>query len=392
MKLMLAISTFFCLGILALSMVEGRKADAPPRNPLPQEPTLAENKVDPGVEVHAYGTTRDGERIRQFTITNRNRLSMQLINYGAIMTSLNLPDNNGQFENVLLTCPDLAAWETCQSYFGATVGRYCNRIAGGRFSIDGTEYQLATNDGPNHLHGGERGFDKVVWEAQVIDKDHQRGVRFHYTSADGEEGYPGELQVVAEYLLNDDNELIIDFKATTDQATHVNLTNHNYWNLGGHSAGTILDHQLQIESDQYLPTDDTLIPTGEIARVADTPFDFSSPRKIGERLREVQADPVGYDLCYALRDRTGELRRAATVVDPQTGRKMEIWTTQPGLQFYSGNFLDGSPASGGYPQYTGFCLETQHFPDSPNQSKFPSTLLQPGQSYHQRTVHKFSVQ
>jgi len=370
------------------------KLNPPTTTETTKETTSDSSAKEPRMKVvkSSYGQTASGADVDLYTCTNANGLVMKMITYGAIMTSLEVPDKNGKQTNITLSCPDIAAWEKCGSYFGATVGRYCNRIAGGKFTLDGQEYTLATNNEPNHLHGGKIGFDKVIWKAESVENDSEVGVKFTYTSEDGEEGYPGTLQAEATYLLNNDNELIMDFKATTDKATPVNLTNHNYWTLGGEGSGTIRDHLLIIAADKYLAVDDTLIPTGEMADVTDTPLDFTSFEAIGKRLDEIKADPVGYDHCYVLREQDNKLHLAAKVKDPKSGRIMEIHTTQPGLQFYSGNFLDGTEGSGGFNQYEAFCLETQHYPDSPNHEDFPSTILKPGEIYHQRTVHKFSVE
>ncbi len=341
-----------------------------------------------------YGSTEDGREIRQFRCTNSQGNVMTMITYGATMTEFSMPDRNGNRVNLILSCPNIQGWEQCTSYFGSTVGRFCNRIKEGKFSIAGQQYKLAVNNGPNHLHGGVQGFDKVIWEATPISRGDAVGVKFHYQSKDGEEGYPGNLQVTAEYLLTDNNELHIEFRATTDKVTPVNLTNHNYWNLAGHDSGDHFQQELQIEADKYLVTDETLIPTGDLRDVTGSDLDFLSFRRIGDRLKMVGDEQVkGYDLCYAIRGADGKtMRLAATVKDPVSGRVMEIHSTQPGLQFYTGNWLDGSAGSGGYAAYSGFCLETQHFPDSPNQAAFPSTLLNPGGEYVQRTVHKFRVE
>ena len=340
-----------------------------------------------------YGKTADGEAVSEFTCTNANGLSMKLITYGAIMTSFDCPDKDGKMGNVTLTCPDIAGWEACGSYFGATVGRYCNRIAKGAFELDGETYTLATNNGENHLHGGDKGFDKVIWDAEAVETADAVGVTFTYTSPDGEEGYPGTLSVKATYLLNNQDELSIEFEATTDKATPVNLTNHNYWNLAGEGSGTVLDQELKLNSLFYLEVDDTLIPTGNLLEVENTPFDFVDFHKIGERIEQAGGDPIGYDHCYVIdRGEAEGMVTAAVVRDPASGRVMEISTTQPGIQFYSGNFLDETAGSGGFAQYNAFCLETQHYPDSPNQEKFPTTILKPGETYSQKTVHKFSVE
>lgn len=341
-----------------------------------------------------YGKTKDGQVVTQYICQNAKGYVLEMIDYGATVTAFRAPDKNGLVENITLSCSGMEGYEACTSYFGSTVGRYCNRIAKGKFSIDGTEYTLATNNGENHLHGGNVGFDKRMWKAERIFDTGAKtvGVRFSLVSEDGDEGYPGKVSVSVDYVLNNDNELKIDFTATTDKPTHVNLTNHNYWNLGGAGSGKITDHILKLEADQYVPVDAQSIPTGQLADVEGTPFDFRSESKIGARLHEIKADPVGYDHNYSLRSGGGEMSLAASVTCPESGRKMEIHTTQPGIQFYTGNYLDGQPGSGGFNQYGAFCLETQHFPDAPNQASFKSSLLKPGEKYRQTTVHKFSVQ
>jgi aldose 1-epimerase len=348
--------------------------------------------IEMGITKRPYGTTKDGQPVNQFICNNANGYVLEMIDFGAIVTAFRAPNKNGLVENITLSCTDIEGYQACTSYFGATVGRYCNRIAKGKFSIDGTESTLATNNGENHLHGGKVGFDKRIWKATELIDANSVGVRFTLVSDDGDEGYPGQLKVTVDYVLNNSNELKIDFTATTDKPTHVNLTNHNYWNLRGAGSGKITDHVLKLESDQYTPVDDQAIPTGEIANVEGTPFDFRSPKPIGARLNEIKSDPIGYDHNFVLRSQDGNLVLAATVECPESGRKMEILTTQPGIQFYSGNFLDGQPGSGGFNQYGAFCLETQHYPDTPNQPSFPSSLLKPGETYRQTTVHKFSVQ
>jgi aldose 1-epimerase len=342
------------------------------------------------VEKSSFGKTKDGAEVTLFTCRNAGGSSLKLMDYGATVVALEMPDRNGKFGNVLLTCPDLAGFEACTMYFNCSVGRYCNRIAAGKFTLDGQTYSLATNNAPNHLHGGAKGFDKRMWKAEPFQSTGAVGVSFQYESAAGEEGYPGKLVAKVTYTLTDKNEFIIEFRASTDQATPVNLTNHNYWNLAG--SGTIRDHELKLAAGKYLPVDATAIPTGEMAAVAGTPFDFSDFTAIGKRLKDVGGEPLGYDHCYVIDGEAGRLRPAAVVRDPVSGRKMEIQTTEPGIQFYSGNFLDGTEISGKYPQYSGFCLETQHFPDSPNRPEWPSTILKPGEQYFHKTVHTFSAE
>lgn len=345
-----------------------------------------------GVTKSSYGKTADGQDVDLYTVVNANGLKVGLITYGATMTSVEVPDREGKLANVTLSCPDIAGWEACGSYFGATVGRYCNRIAKGRFELDGTTYELAVNNGENHLHGGLVGFNRKMWNAETIQTDSTVGVAFTYTSVDGEEGYPGNLSVKVTYTLDNDNQLTMDFEATTDKRTVCNLTNHNYWNLAGAGSGTVFEQELKLACSKYLEVDAGLIPTGNELDVVGTPFDFADFHKIGERLQAIGGDPVGYDHCYVIDNGTdGQMKLVATVRDPASGRVMEIHTTQPGIQFYSGNFLDGTPGSGGFAQYNAFCLETQHYPDSPNQASFPTTVLNPGETYKQTTIHRFSV-
>jgi aldose 1-epimerase len=340
-----------------------------------------------------FGKLPDGREVTQFTLVNANGLTVKLIDYGAIVVAVETYDRDGNKANINLGFKNLDGYLERHPYFGSTVGRYANRIAGAKFTLDGKEYKLFANNEANHLHGGKNGFDKVLWKAETFETANSVGVTFVYDSADGEEGYPGNMRVSASYLLNNDDELVVAFDATTDKPTPVNLTNHNYWNLSGAGSGTILDHELTINADKYLPVDEGLIPTGELAKVAGTPLDFRKPRKVGERIKELTNTPQGYDHCFVLNEpkRGEEKRFAARVRDPKSGRVMDIYTTQPAIQFYSGNFLDGAAANGGYPQYAALCLETQHFPDSPNQEKFPNTILRPGDEYHHETVHKFTV-
>jgi len=351
----------------------------------------AEKVSKMSVTTSSFGKTAAGDDVTLYSCQNSNGLKMSLIDFGAIMVSIETPDRNGKLANITLGFDNIKGYEGGHPYFGSTVGRFCNRIAKGKFTLNGQTYTLATNNGENHLHGGVQGFNKHMWKGEAIDGGDAVGVRFTYVSKDGEEGYPGALTTVVEYTLNNKDELKIDFKATTDKATPLNLTNHNYWNLAGAGSGTILKHQLHLNAARYLPVDDSLIPTGEMADVSSTPLDFTKATEIGARIKQIKADPVGYDHCYVVDGDAGKLRPAATVTDAASGRVMKISTTQPGIQFYTGNFLDGSPANGGNKQYEAFCLETQHYPDSPNQKNFPTTILQPGEKFHQVTVHHFSA-
>jgi aldose 1-epimerase len=349
-----------------------------------------------GVARGRFGMLRNQTPVEVYTLTNANGVEMRAITYGGIITSLKVPDRAGRFDDVVLGFDAIDGYLKDPPYFGALVGRYGNRIAKGQFTLDGRTYKLATNNGPNHLHGGVKGFDKVLWSAVPAEGPEGVSVTFTRTSPDGEEGYPGNLQVSVRYLLTDKNELAIDYRATTDKATPVNLTQHSYFNLAADS-GDILGHELTLNASRYTPVDDTLIPTGEIATVQGTPFDFRQATAIGARIDtgHVQLkNGNGYDHNWVL-DRTGAgLARAATVFEPKTGRTLEVATTEPGLQFYTGNFLDGTITGKGgrvYERRTGFCLETQHYPDSPNHANFPSTIVRPGQAYASKTVFTFGV-
>jgi aldose 1-epimerase len=341
-----------------------------------------------------FGKLPDGGEVVLFTLFNSRGLQLRLINLGATIVGLDAPDRRGTFANVTLGLDSLEDYLRGHPCLGSTVGRYANRIARGRFSIDGRKYRLATNNGLNHLHGGQRGFDKILWQAETISGDGFAGVKFSLLSPDGDEGYPGNLSATVVYGLTDDNELHMDYTAMTDRPTVVNLTNHAYWNLTDGGAGDALGHLLTIEADRYLPTDEGLIPSGELKPVADTPLDFLLPTAIGARLEQL-GQLGGYDHCYVLNKPDGETgpALAATLVSPESGRMMEVYTTQPGVQLFSGNCLDGTLRSSGkvYRKHAGVCLETQHFPDSPNRPEFPSTLLRPGQTYRQTTIHRFSA-
>ncbi|MFK7777508.1 MAG: aldose epimerase family protein [Gimesia sp.] len=345
------------------------------------------NEFQLAVQNEPYGTTADGQEITQFLLSNNNGVSVNIIDFGAIVTALYLPDRTGKSENITLGFDSLEEYEKKGPYFGAICGRYANRIEEGKFSLNGKEYQLAQNNSPSHLHGGEKGFDKKVWAAESFSDKNEVGVRLNYVSPDGEEGYPGKLTLRVVYTLNNDNEFKIDYTATSDQATPINVTNHCYWNLAG--SGNVLDHELVLNCDRYLPVEGHAIPTGELVAVKETPMDFTTSHKIGERIEQVEG---GYDHCWVVNSAEKQPAFCARVKDPQSGRIMEISTTEPGVQFYTGNFLDGTEASGGYEKHGGFCLETQHFPNSPNQKEFPNTILNPGKVYEQTTIHKFSVE
>ncbi len=344
------------------------------------------------IEATPFGTTPAGEKVTLYTCTNANGLLVSLIDYGATVVQVDTPDRDGKLANINLGFPTLSGYLGPHPHFGSTIGRFCNRIAKGKFTLAGKEYLLATNNGANHLHGGKIGFDKYLWQAEEVKTVDAVGVKFSRRSEAGEEGYPGNLDVTVAYVLTNDNELRVEFTAVTDESTPLNLTNHNYWNLAGAGAGKVLDHEATIFADHYLAVDAGLIPTGELAPVAGTPLDFRTARPLGERLGDIDAEPKGYDHCFVLRGQAGGLALAARVKDPGSGRVMEIYTTQPGIQLYTGNFLDGSAGNGGFGQHEAFCLETQHYPDSPNQPDFPSSILNPGESFRQLTVHRFSIE
>ena len=343
------------------------------------------------ITMDEFDVTSDGERVHIFICVNDSGLILRLSDFGAHIISVNVPDREGQDADVTLGFGSLDLYEQRHPYFGSTVGRFCNRIARGKFTLDGTEYSLATNNDANHLHGGLRGFDRHIWEYEQLSASDEVGVRFSRVSADGEEGYPGNLSVSATYTLSNANEVKMEFIATTDAATPINLTNHTYWNLAGAGSGDVLEHQVQFNAEQYLAVDDSLIPT-EVTSVQGTPLDFLRASQVGSRIAEVGGDPGGYDHCYILRSQDGSLAEAARVSEPRSGRVMEVLTTQPGMQFYTGNFLDGSEGCGGFGKHAGLCLETQHYPDSPNRPDFPSAILRPGETFRQLTVHRFSTE
>ena len=343
-----------------------------------------------------FGKTAEGTPVEVCTLKNAHGMTAKLITRGATLTELHVPDRDGKLADVVLGFDDVAGYEgDGNQYFGCTTGRVCNRIARGKFSLGGKEYTLAVNNDPNHLHGGvKRSLDKVVWKAEAVTGKAGSGVRFQYTSPDGEEGYPGKLQATVTYTLTDKNELRIDYEATSDQPTPVNLTNHSYFNLAGAGAETVLDHELTLAADRYTPTDDTLIPTGKIAPVKGLTIDFTKATAIGARIEPLTKTPtLGYDHNFVLNKPAGELGLAAQLRDPKSGRVLTVRTTEPGIQFYSGNFLKGQTGKGGkvYKHQSAVCLETQHYPDSINQPEFPSIVLKPGQKYAQTCIYEFSV-
>jgi len=348
------------------------------------------NEVKMQIESGPYGKTTDGQNVTLYTLTNASGNIVQMIDYGAIVVSINVPDRSGKRTNVTAGFSSIDGYLKRHPYFGATVGRFCNRVAKGNFAIDGNSYSLAINNGPNHLHGGLVGFDKLMWKAAEVKSDAGVGLKFTLASPDGQEGYPGNLTVAAEYTWDNDNKLSIKFTASTDKATHVNLTNHAYFNLSGANSGTVYKHELTLPCSKYLPVNADMIPLGHLSNVASTPLDFTAKHTIGERIAELK-DTNGYDHCFVVDGSAGKLRPAASVVDPASGRTMEVMTTQPGIQLYSGNFLDGTPDNAGFRRHEAFCLETQHFPDSPNQASFPSTLLKPGQTLAETTTYKFGI-
>jgi aldose 1-epimerase len=345
-----------------------------------------------------FGRLPDGTVIDGYTIRNPRGTTMHVMTYGATITALRTADRQGHFDDIVLGFDSVEGYLDDPPYFGAIVGRYANRIAKGRFTLNGHTYQLPINNGPNSLHGGTRGFDKVVWRATPFENDSSAGLVLTHVSPDGDNGYPGRVEVRVTYTLTDSDELIVDYGATTSKATPINLSQHSYFNLSGDGTRDILDHVLELEASHYTPVDSTLIPTGELAPVEGTPFDFRTPTPIGERIEQANQQLQfgrGYDHNFVL-DRSGApLSHAARVVEPTTGRMLDIYTDQPGVQFYSGNFLDGTiKGKGGkvYRHRYGFCLETQHYPDSPNHPNFPSTILRPGEKFVSRTVFRFGVQ
>jgi aldose 1-epimerase len=348
------------------------------------------------VEKRPFGKLADGRAVDLYTLTNRNGLQAEISNFGGAVVAVRVPDARGQMADVVLGYDDASGYEGDTFYMGTLVGRYANRIALGKFKLNGVEYKLATNNGPNHLHGGVRGFNKVLWQAREVRRREGPALELSYLSRDGEEGYPGNLKVTTTYVLTDANELRIEYAATTDKATVVNITNHSYFNLAGAGAGSILQHELKINAAAFTPVDETSIPTGELKPVKGTPFDFTRATPIGERIEQQDEQLIkgrGYDHNYVLNKKGKALQLAAEVYERGSGRVMQVWTTELGLQLYTGNYLENARGKGGkvYNQREGFCLEAEHFPDSPNQPSFLSPVLRPGGRYSQTTVYKFMV-
>lgn len=399
--------------LASLIVVAGAGCDSRPASPPPPPPTVVASSFSEPISSSkeadmnkTAAVTRekldaevDGKQLEQFVLTNKNGLRAVILNWGATLASLETPDRNGKLDNIVCGfSPDNARFLKNPPYFGVICGRYGNRIAKGKFTLDGTEYTLATNNGDNHLHGGVKGFDKYIWDAEPVSGDGWAGVKLTLVSPDGDEGYPGTLTSAVTYKLTDKNELRIEYSATTDKATPLNLTNHAYWNLKGArpESGTVLDHVMLLNCDKYVAVDDESIPTGKLTAVKDdAPMDFTKAKPIGQDLGKLTNDPQGYDHCWVINgggDSTKDPVLAAEVREPSTGRVMRVLTTEPGVQFYTGNYLPGTPDVNGFAKHGGFCLETQKFPDSPNQPSFPSSILKPGETYRQVTVHEFAVE
>ena len=352
--------------------------------------------AQPGVTKESYGKTAAGENVDLYTLRNAKGVEAKITNFGGILVSFKVPDRNGKFDDVVLGFNDLGSYLKPHPYFGALIGRYGNRIAKGRFTLNGVEYKLAVNNGENHLHGGIKGFDKVVWTGKEMRTKIGPAVVLTYLSKDGEEGYPGNLNVRVVYTLTNNDELKIEYSATTDKDTVTNLTHHSYFNLAGEGNGDILNHLVTINANSFVPTDAGSIPLGELRKVAGTPFDFLKATAIGARINQDEEQLKfgnGYDHTWVINGRPGALRLAAQAYEPTSGRRMQVWTTEPGMQFYTGNFLDGTltgKAGKIYQRRYGFCFETQHYPDSPNQPSFPTTTLKKGATYRSTTIYKFS--
>ena len=362
------------------------------------ENILKKNKVMSlvSIEKKAFGKTKEGLNVDQYILKNRNGMEISTINYGGIITSWKTKDRDGNYQDIVLGFDNLSEYESESPYFGAIIGRYGNRIAKGKFTLNDENYNLAVNNDENHLHGGIKGFDKVVWDTREVVDDSTASLVLSYLSDDMEEGYPGNLKVQVTYTLDNNDKLSVKYEAVTDKTTIINLTQHSYFNLSADFNKNILDHDILINADSFLPVDSTLIPTGEIRNVGDTPFDFRSPKNVGEEINNSNKQLMignGYDHCWVLNNQDQGVRFVASAYDSSTGRLLEVFSDQPGIQFYSGNFLDGSLKSkigGTYDFRSGFCLETQHYPNSPNEMSFPSVTLNPGEKYMTETIFKFS--
>ncbi len=380
----LLLAAGFALSVAVLLAARVTAADPP------------KGRFGPAFEQEPFGKAADGSPVTRYTLVNRNGVVLKCIDQGGIVTELHVPDKDGKLADVVLGFDKLADYEKPNPYFGANVGRCANRVANSAFTLDGKEYKLAANNGTHSLHGGKVGFDKKVWKSEASMTAAGPGVTFTYTSKDGEEGYPGALSVTIGYTLTDANELVIEFRATTNKATVCNLAHHSYFNLAGHNSGDILGHEVKLAAANYTPVDETLIPTGKIAPVAGTPLDFTTAKPIGKDLKAVGGTPVGYDHNFVLDPATSG-KPAATVTDPKSGRVLEVFTTEPGLQFYTGNFLDGTNVGKGgavYKQHGAFCLEAQKFPDAIHKvgaEGWASPVLKPGETYKQTTTYKFGV-
>lgn len=383
--LIYVLSIFFNLGC---KESQKEKVIEKPETMLPERLVIAKSE---------FGKTEDGSIIDQYRLKNSNGLEICIITYGGRITSLKVPNNKGKLENIVLGFNNIEDYQKENPFFGALIGRFGNRIAKGKFTLEGHEYVLATNDGANHLHGGNKGFDRVIWNATPIKDDEKASLKLTYISKDGEEGYPGNLEVTVIYTLTNKNTVEVSYEAITDKSTVVNLTQHAYFNLTGDFSNDILGHEVVINADTFLPVDATLIPTGEIRSLKETPFDFTSTKTIGQEIHSKNNQLKlghGYDHCWIINGERGTMRFAASAYDKKSGRFMEVYSEEPAIQFYTGNFLDGTlpmPQGGTYAHRTGFCLETQHYPDSPNQESFPTVVLKPGETYRTKTVFKFTV-
>jgi len=380
-----------CLAVLGCGAAneETMSATLTPKTPEKSPAAGAQSMLS--VQREPYGTLENGQTVEQYTLTNSHGTQVDVITWGGIITQVKTPDQAGQFANIVLGFDSLDDYLVNKPYLGGICGRFANRIRNAEFTLDDKTYQLAKNSGQHHIHGGVTSFIKKLWAGEPVQEPDAVGVKLRYISADGEEGYPGTLTNIVTYRLNENNELRIDYEVTTDKPTVLNITNHSYWNLSGKPGSTILDHELVIPADSYVAIDEDAIPTGELTPVDGTCMDFRQPHTIGERITETVNGHGGYDHCYVINGKAGDLRPTAKVVHPATGRVMEVSTTEPGVQLYTGNYLEGTPETAGAPKQGAFCLEAQHLPDSPNQPKFPTTRLNPGETYRQTTVHRFSV-